>query len=306
MNKPDRIPYDEIDGVLLLDKPVGPTSNHALQQARRLCRAKKAGHTGTLDPMASGLLPLCFGEATKFSSFVLEADKGYLATVFLGVVTETADAEGQIIDQRSIAGISEEDILQVLADFVGTIEQVPPMFSALKYQGKPLYEYAHAGKTVDRKARQVTIYSIDCVSVCLPEVTIRVVCSKGTYIRTLAQDIGEKLGCGAHLSALRREKTGAWSIEQGVSMAQLSEEKEPRDRMLPVDSLLAHLPEVCLTAEETGRLYLGQKLGGFSDRMTHGMCRLYLDGQVKKFIGLGQSHDGKTLQSARLLRNLPE
>ena len=300
-----RVPKEDIDGVLLLDKPVGPTSNHALQVAKRLFRAKKAGHTGTLDPMASGLLPLCFGEATKFSSFALEADKQYLATLLLGTVTTTGDSEGDIVSEKPLPSFSEEEIMAVLSGFLGTIEQVPPMYSALKHQGKPLYEYARQGITVERKSRQVSIYQLACLKVDSPCLTIRVACSKGTYIRTLACDIGEKLGVGAHLIALRREKTAAWSLDDAITLEDLSCAKDPANYLLPVDSLVSHFPALFLTDHQAKSLYLGQTLHDLSECMP-GYYRLYVDEEKPRFLGLGQSHEDKTLQSVRLLRSLAE
>ena len=302
----ERVPYEVVDGVLLLDKSIGPTSNQALQKARRLCRAKKAGHTGTLDPMATGLLPICFGEATKFSNFALEADKTYLATILLGTTTTTGDAEGQTVEVKDHQMVTQAAVLAALAEFTGVIEQIPPMFSALKHQGKPLYEYAHAGQTVERKSRQVTIYRLTCLSMDLPELTIRVTCSKGTYIRTLACDIGEKLGCGAHLTALRREATGDWTIDQAITLAQLAQQSEPREVLLKPDSLVSHLPFLLLNLEQARQLYLGQALSEFSDGLLPGLYRLYLEEEKRGFIGIGQYREDKTLQSTRLLRCLPE
>ena len=194
----------KVDGVLLLDKPEGITSNLALQKAKRLFNAEKAGHTGTLDPFATGLLPLCLGEATKFSQFLLDADKVYLAEVHLGVRTRTADTEGEILETRPVA-VSDADIARVLPAFLGEIDQVPPMYSAIKRDGRPLYEYARKGIELDRPARRVSVYAIDPVALNGDRLTLRVHSGKGLYVRTLAEDIGAVLGCGAHLSALRRE-----------------------------------------------------------------------------------------------------
>ena len=200
-----KIPRRVLDGVLLLDKPLGLSSNDALIRAKRIYLAKKAGHTGTLDPLATGLLPLCFGEATKFSQDLLEADKTYEATMRLGVRTTTGDAEGEALQTRDVT-CDEAAIHAAMAHFRGEIAQVPPMYSALKRDGKPLYEYARAGQTVEREARNVTIHALEMIACALPDVTFRVTCSKGTYARTLAEDIGEKLGCGAHLVALPRNE----------------------------------------------------------------------------------------------------
>ncbi|MBJ9675325.1 tRNA pseudouridine(55) synthase TruB [Burkholderia gladioli] len=256
-----RVPRRLLDGVLLLDKPIGLSSNDALIRAKRLYLAKKAGHTGTLDPLASGLLPLCFGEATKFSQDLLEADKTYEATMRLGIRTTTGDAEGEAIETREVRA-DRAAIEAVLPRFLGEIVQVPPMYSALKRDGKPLYEYARAGQTVEREGRQVTIHLLELLDCALPDVSFRVTCSKGTYVRTLAEDIGEALGFGAHLVALRRTGVGALTLEHAVTLDALSDaEAAERDRWLqPVDALLSTFVRVQLTAEEAKRFRHGQRL----------------------------------------------
>jgi len=250
-----------LDGVLLLDKPLGLSSNDALIKAKRLFLAKKAGHTGTLDPLATGLLPLCFGEATKFSQDLLEADKTYEATMRLGVRTTTGDAEGEAIATREVT-CDESAVEDAIKRFLGAIVQIPPMYSALKRDGKPLYEYARAGQTVEREARPVTIHALEMIACALPLVTFRVTCSKGTYVRTLAEDIGEALGCGAHLTALRRTGVGALTLEHAVTLDALSGADEAgRDRWLqPVDALLSTFPAVRLDDEATKRFLHGQRL----------------------------------------------
>ncbi|WP_394335879.1 tRNA pseudouridine(55) synthase TruB [Burkholderia savannae] len=255
------MPRRALDGVLLLDKPVGLSSNDALMRAKRLYLAKKAGHTGTLDPLASGLLPLCFGEATKFSQDLLDADKTYEATMRLGVRTTTGDAEGDVLDTRDVT-CDEAAVVAALARFVGDIVQVPPMYSALKRDGKPLYEYARAGQTVEREGRAVTIRSLECLSCALPDVTFRVTCSKGTYVRTLAEDIGEALGCGAHLTMLRRTGVGSLSLEHAVTLDALdAATQDERDaRLAPVDALLSTFPLVELDAALAKRFLHGQRL----------------------------------------------
>jgi tRNA pseudouridine55 synthase len=256
-----KIPRRALDGVLLLDKPIGLSSNDALIRAKRLYLAKKAGHTGTLDPLASGLLPLCFGEATKFSQDLLEADKTYEATMRLGIRTTTGDAEGEAIETREVR-CDQAAVLEALSRFRGEIVQVPPMYSALKRDGKPLYEYARAGQVVEREGRQVTIHALELLACALPDVTFRVTCSKGTYVRTLAEDIGEALGCGAHLVALRRTGVGALTLENAVTLDALSDaEESARDAWLqPVDALLSTFPAVQLDAEATRRFLHGQRL----------------------------------------------
>jgi tRNA pseudouridine55 synthase len=256
-----RVPRRVLDGVLLLDKPIGLSSNDALIRAKRLYLAKKAGHTGTLDPLASGLLPLCFGEATKFSQDLLEADKTYEATMRLGIRTATGDAEGEAIETRPVT-CDEPAVVAAMARFRGDIVQVPPMYSALKRDGKPLYEYARAGQVVEREGRPVTIHALEMRACALPDVTFRVTCSKGTYVRTLAEDIGEALGCGAHLVALRRTGVGALTLENAVTLDALSDAAEgERDQWLqPVDALLSTFPSVELDAEATRRFLHGQRL----------------------------------------------
>ncbi|HEX3636614.1 MAG TPA: tRNA pseudouridine(55) synthase TruB [Paraburkholderia sp.] len=256
-----RVPRRALEGVLLLDKPLGLSSNDALIRAKRLYLAKKAGHTGTLDPLATGLLPLCFGEATKFSQDLLEADKTYEATMRLGIRTTTGDAEGEAIDTRDVT-CDQAAVQAAMQKFLGDIVQVPPMYSALKRDGKPLYEYARAGQTVEREGRQVTIHALDMLACAWPDVTFRVTCSKGTYVRTLAEDIGEALGCGAHLVALRRTGVGALTLANSVTLDALSDATESeRDTWLqPVDALLSTFPLVKLDEDATRRFLHGQRL----------------------------------------------
>lgn len=263
--KPVKPPRRDVHGVLLLDKPIGWSSNDALVRAKRLLWAKKAGHTGTLDPLATGLLPLCFGEATKFSQDLLEADKTYETIARLGIRTSTADAEGEVLSERPVS-VTPQQLQAAVARFVGEIDQVPPMHSALKKDGKPLYEYARAGQTVERAARRVTIHAIDVLATDLeaaePTVTLRVSCSKGTYIRTLGEDIGEALGCGAHLVALRRTRVGDLTLDGAVTLEALDAATEDTRTTLlaPVDALLQTLPRVELDAEESRRFLHGQRL----------------------------------------------
>jgi tRNA pseudouridine55 synthase len=253
-----RIPKRPVHGVLLLDKPLGLSSNDALQKAKRFYRAEKAGHTGTLDPLATGLLPLCFGAATKFSQVSLDADKRYTATLKLGETTTTADAEGEVLKRREVK-VTQEQVEGACRHFTGLIHQVPPMHSALKRDGKALYEYARLGLEVEREARTVTIHRIDIVEWQHDRLMIDVVCSKGTYVRTLAEDIGEALGCGAHLAALRRTGSGPLTVEGAVTLEQLAAMPEPeRDALLqPADTLLADCPVVRLNDEDAGRFLSG-------------------------------------------------
>jgi tRNA pseudouridine55 synthase len=239
--------WRRLDGVLLLDKPVGISSNAALQRVRRLLRAEKAGHTGTLDPLASGLLPILCGEATKFGAELLDADKAYEATLALGATTTTGDAEGAVVERHAVA-IDEAALPSMAARFTGTIEQVPPMHSALKHAGRPLYAYARAGESVPRRARQVTIHELQVGPLEGDRLRIGVRCSKGTYVRTLAQDIGAALGCGAHLAALRRTRVGPFRLADAIGLDELERiaDHERLRRLLPVVVLVGHLPEVRL------------------------------------------------------------
>ena len=257
-----RVQRRPVHGVLLLDKPLGLSSNDALQKAKWLLRAEKAGHTGTLDPLATGVLPLCFGAATKFSQIHLDADKVYDTEIALGVSTTTADAEGQVVQTRPVA-CSVGQVVEVLDQFMGAIDQVPPMHSALKKDGKALYEYARAGQEVERAARRVTIHEMELLDMQLsgdaPFLRLRVACSKGTYIRTLGEDIAEALGCGGHLRLLRRVQTGIFTVAQTVSLAQLEvmSEEARLAQLLPVESLLAPFPRIELDAENAGRFLSG-------------------------------------------------
>jgi tRNA pseudouridine55 synthase len=257
--RPPKKPRDPVDGVLLLDKPVGLSSNDALIRAKRVFNAKKAGHTGTLDPFATGLLPLCFGEATKFSQDLLEADKTYEATVHLGIMTSTGDTEGESIEQREV-DVTREQIEAVLARFRGPILQIPPMYSALKRDGKALYEYAREGITLEREARPVTIHGLSLVEFSAPFLKILVTCSKGTYVRVLGEDIGAALGCGAHLNALRRVQVGSLSTERMITLEDLQAHPDPLSLLAPVDALLSSFPSIELTPELAKRFLNGQRL----------------------------------------------
>lgn len=263
MNAPSaRVARRPVHGVLLLDKPLGWSSNDALQKVKWLLRAEKAGHTGTLDPLASGVLPLCFGAATKFSQLQLDADKTYEAMLSLGIKTRTGDAEGEVIERRAVK-VSAEDLRRVAPQFIGKIGQIPPMYSALKKDGRPLYQYARAGIEVERVPREVTIYELNMalapVGIAQEAIKLIVKCSKGTYIRTLAEDIGEALGCGAHLSALRRLGTGGFQVSQCVTLAALEamSDESRSDCLLPVQSLLLEHTPVRLDEDNAVRFTSG-------------------------------------------------
>ena len=259
----ERIKRRAVHGVLLLDKPLGLSSNDALQKAKWLFRAEKAGHTGTLDPLATGLLPLCFGAATKFSQLHLDADKRYEAIAALGVKTSTGDAEGDVLERRDVH-VNDELLQSVLQQFRGEIEQIPPMHSALKKDGKALYEYARAGIEVERIARNVVIHHITADFIADTAIKLIVKCSKGTYIRTLGEDIGDKLGCGAHLSSLRRVGTGGFDVSQCVTLEALEAmtEDERLACLLPVESLLEEHARVTLDAENAARFLNGVRRRG--------------------------------------------
>ena len=293
-----------ISGVLLLDKPVGITSNAALQVVKRFYDANKAGHTGSLDPLATGMLPICLGEATKISGFLLSADKSYRAVCKLGVTTNSGDADGEVLEERPVGNIDEARVREVLMNFMGEGKQIPPMHSAIKRQGVPLYKLAHQGIEVEREARDITIHSLDLVRLEGDELEIDVRCSKGTYIRTLAEDIGEELGCGAHISALRRTGIGAldhMEMHTLDSLAALAEQedKEALDGLLlPTEAALPDWPEVQLSADASFYLCQGQAVfvPQLKDR---GLVRLF--GANKRFLGLGTVLDDGRVAPKRLL-----
>jgi tRNA pseudouridine55 synthase len=291
----------DISGVILLDKPLGFSSNQALQKIKYLLQAEKAGHTGSLDPLASGLLPLCFGEATKFSHYLLDADKSYRALVQLGATTTTGDAEGEVLVSRPV-DVTEAQIKKVLHDFIGDIKQTPPMYSALKHQGKALYEYARDGVDIERAARDVTIYQIDFHGFQNHQLDMTVACSKGTYIRTLAEDIGTALGCGAHLAGLRRLTAGHFKLEDAITVEAFEAMTlEQRDAcLLPPDATIATLPMVTIDADSEFYLLRGQSVWK-ANLNIQGSFRVYNEHGV--FLGLGeQAPDGK-IAPKRLLKS---
>jgi len=292
---------DRVNGVLLLDKPVGVSSNRALQMARRLLDARKAGHTGTLDPMASGLLPVMLGEATKFSADLLDADKSYRATVRLGVTTTTGDAEGEVVERRPV-DVPPGVVGKVLARFTGAIEQVPPMHSALKRDGRPLYELARAGVEVERAPRSVRIHRLQLVEQAGDALVVEVDCSKGTYVRVLAEDIGKALGCGAHLAALRRTRVGPLTVDDAVDLGALEAMgPDARRRCLrPVDELLDTLPSVALDAELTQRFRQGQRLA-MDAQPRGGRVRVY--GADNTLLGTATINEWGVVGPERLISN---
>jgi tRNA pseudouridine55 synthase len=289
------MPLRDLDGVLLLDKPSGISSNAALQGARRLLGARRAGHTGTLDPMATGLLVLCFGEATKFSAALLEADKAYTARVRLGVRTSTGDAEGEVLETRAVRA-GRADVEAALERFRGVIEQVPPMHSAIKHEGRPLYAYARKGETIERSARSVVIRELVLEGLGGDALELRIVCSKGTYVRTLAEDLGEVLGCGAHLAGLRRTGAGPFAIEAAITLDRLAEVPESgRDRfLLPVEALLASWPRVALAKDAETRFRHGQRIAAATRE-----ARVAVFGADGAFLGIGETDADGMLKAKR-------
>lgn len=300
--KKTRVP---VHGVLLLDKDAGHSSNDVLIKAKRLLNAQKAGHTGTLDPFATGLLPLCFGEATKFSQDLLDADKTYETVVHLGVTTETGDTEGVVLQRREV-DVSRGQIEQILQRFRGEIAQVPPMYSALKRDGKPLYEYARAGVTLEREARQVRIHLLELLDYQAPFLTLRVRCSKGTYIRVLGEDIGAALGCGAHLQALRRIEVGMLTLEHAVTLEQLAAmpESERGELLAPVDALLSGFPPVRLPDALAQRFLHGQRIAlqkeGVNPPLHEGRVRVYRQ-EGGQLLGTAQLLEYGVLAPERLI-----
>ncbi len=297
-----------VDGLLLLDKPLGLSSNAALQKVKRLFNARKAGHTGSLDPLATGMLPICFGEATKFTQFLLDADKTYETTAKLGVITESGDAEGQVIETREVKDISLEKINAVLEKFRGESHQIPPMYSALKQKGKPLYELARAGISVPREPRKINIHQLELVQFSRDELSLSVVCSKGTYIRSLVEDIGLALGCGAHVSVLRRtsvadfESNKMVTVDELVALSEVQKEKEMLETLLPVDSLVSYLPVIQLNTQDVISVRKGQRIQCTHDK-NYGsdvtLVRVY-DPQ-NHFIGLCELSSEGYLKPTRLL-----
>lgn len=292
--------YRPLTGVLLFDKPLELSSNDALQKVRRLFQAEKAGHTGTLDPLATGLLPICFGEATKFSNALLDADKTYRALLRLGQTTTTGDAEGAILSECAV-GVTQAEVDAVLAKFLGPIQQLPPMYSALKHQGKPLYEYIRKGETIARELRDVVIHELQLHRFAGNEIDLSVRCSKGTYVRTLAEDIGAALGCGAHLIGLRRTAIAHFSLTDAFTLPALSEMTvEARDaKLLPLTALMPNMPPFHLDAVQVKRLAQGQRLA-VDAGVPDGKIALY---GPQGFVGVGLLQ-GRRLAPERLLSDI--
>jgi tRNA pseudouridine55 synthase len=299
VNRRSQSHRDPVDGILLYDKEVGISSNRALQQVKLLLNARKAGHTGSLDPLASGLLPICFGEATKLSQYLLDSDKRYLTTFKLGETTTTGDAEGEVIEHRPV-NVSLQQLEQALNKFCGVIEQVPPMFSALKKDGQPLYKLARQGVEVERKPRSVEIFDLSIIGFDGESVDLEVHCSKGFYIRSLAFDLGEELGCGAHVTKLRRTSVGKFNIEDAINLEDLTamENQQRLDQLLPLDAGIDTMQSVSLSDDASYYFCQGQEVRTADDPEI-GLVRVYIeDGD---FIGIGEAVSGRRIKPKRLL-----
>ena len=303
MSKPRKRGRD-IHGVFLLDKPQGMSSNDIMQKVKRIFQANKAGHTGALDPLATGMLPICLGEATKFSQFLLDADKRYLVTAKLGERTDTSDAEGQIFDTREV-NVKTPEILTALEQFRGDILQVPTMFSALKHNGKPLYEYARQGITVEREARPITIFELNFIEYNAPYLTLEVHCSKGTYIRTLVDDLGEALGCGAHVTMLRRTAVADYPTEKMLDWHALQSLAEQQDLnlldalLLPMDTAVAKLPALTLNESQTQGIGFGQRIKFDNPNRLQGQVRLF--SHENRFLGVAVIDENNVIRPQRLV-----
>ena len=303
MSKPRKRGRD-IHGVFLLDKPQGMSSNDIMQKVKRIFQANKAGHTGALDPLATGMLPICLGEATKFSQFLLDADKRYLVTAKLGERTDTSDAEGQIVETHEVK-VKTPEILTALEQFRGDILQVPTMFSALKHNGKPLYEYARQGITVEREARPITIFELNFIEYNAPYLTLEVHCSKGTYIRTLVDDLGEALGCGAHVTMLRRTAVADYPTEKMLDWHALQSLAEPQDLslldalLLPMDTAVAKLPALTLNESQTQGIGFGQRVKFDNPNRLQGQVRLF--SHENRFLGVAVIDENNVIRPQRLV-----
>lgn len=305
MSRSRRAKGREVNGILLLDKPTGMTSNGALQAVKRLYRARKAGHTGSLDPLANGLLPLCLGEATKLSGFLLDADKHYIAEIRLGVRTATGDAEGEVIRSADPGRVTRSEVAAAAATFRGHLDQVPPMFSAVKQNGIPLYKLAHQGIEVERKARSVVIHSLEVLGYEDDAVTVEVHCSKGTYIRVLADELGELLGCGAHVSRLRRTRVGAFDTSRMFSFEKLQEiAAEGADSLdsclVSMEDALAQWPDVRLSQDMAYFLIRGQPVF-VPHAPPQGLVRIYT--REDRFLGVGRILDDGRIAPKRLINH---
>ncbi|WP_026973057.1 tRNA pseudouridine(55) synthase TruB [Aliagarivorans marinus] len=300
-----------VDGILLLNKPTGASSNNVLQQVKRIYFAQKAGHTGALDPLATGMLPICLGEATKFSQYLLDSDKRYQVTAKLGVRTDTSDSDGEVVQTRPVE-VTEQQVRDALPQFTGKIEQVPSMYSALKYQGKPLYYYAREGIEVPRESRPIEVFENNFISLDGDELSLDIHCSKGTYIRTIIDDLGELLGCGAHVIKLHRSQVADYPADQMVTIEQLeyifdyakAQDVPPREELdpllLPMDTAVASLPEVVLPDAIGDYLMHGQAVQ-VAGAPLQGQFRIYI-GEARRFVGIGELNDDGLVAPKRLIQ----
>lgn len=304
MKKKHKVLFRDISGILLLNKPLGLSSNAALQRARHLFRAKKAGHTGSLDPKATGVLPLCFGEATKVSGYLLDSDKRYITTLQLGQTSTTGDTEGEILNTIPVTDFSDEILQTVLDQFTGKISQIPPMYSALKHNGTPLYKLARQGIEIKRKERKITIYELNLLERTHDTLKLDVRCSKGTYIRTLAQDIGDALDFGAYITQLERTEVSPFDCNKVYTLEELEQLAEQDKQLLdsallPIDSALSHQPQIILNDEETTQMKYGLKVKR-NDIPDSPLIRMYH--QSGEFIGIGRLSSDKLLAPKRMMR----
>ncbi|MCW8108213.1 tRNA pseudouridine(55) synthase TruB [Alteromonas ponticola] len=302
----------KVNGIVLVNKPLGGSSNHILQKVRWLYQAEKAGHTGALDPLASGMLPICLGEATKFSQFLLEADKTYQVTAKLGIRTTTSDADGEVVEEKEVK-VNEQEVIEACLSFKGKSKQIPSMFSALKHEGKPLYWYARQGITIERKPRDITVFALTIDDISLPEVTMTVHCSKGTYIRSLVDDIGQQLGCGAYVTMLHRTQVANYPAERMIGLEDLVNLAEKAHAqqdftdldalLLPMDKAVMLLDEIVLNEEQVARFEHGQSIQPESPALSEGhLYRIYQQ-QTGHFLGVGEAISRPKDQPENLRKN---
>lgn len=290
--------------MLLLDKCSGASSNRVLQQVKRLFKAAKAGHTGSLDPLASGVLPICFGEATKFARFLLDADKAYLVTAKLGVITESGDAEGAVVATNPVPVFTRQDIESVIATFLGAGKQIPSMFSALKYNGQPLYKLARQNITIDRQARDIFVYSYDLLDITADTITCKIYCSKGTYIRTLIEDLGLSLGCGAHVTMLRRVKAGPFAIADSYKLSDLEQHDDLESVLLPMECLLGDLQKIFLSSSDAQLIRHGRQITNVNYMsLTSKVVALITN--ENELLGIGEANNDGNIMPVRLVATQP-
>lgn len=299
-----KIPSRILNGVFLLDKDSGASSNRVLQQAKRFFNAAKAGHTGSLDPLASGVLPICFGEATKFARFLLDADKSYIVTAKLGVTSDSGDSEGNITGTNPVPVLSADDLLRHIAPFLGAGKQIPSMYSALKHNGQPLYKLARQNIVIDRPARDIYVHAYELLGHTSDTITCKITCSKGTYIRTLIEDLGQVLGCGAHVIMLRRVQAGPFTIEKSTTLEQLANTEDPDSLLLPMECLLSGLPKIILSPEQSQYILNGRKIQIENFNATIGTVCLLNEQNV--LLGIAEAFiDGNIMPQRLVATQLP-